>query len=76
MKRRTRTIPSEEKDAAYFEKRARNNESAKRSREARRIKEQQIQERLIFLEHEHSRLLLENQTIRYQLSQLHAFSHS
>lgn len=73
-KRRIRTVPSEEKDSAYYEKRARNNESAKRSRDARRFKEQQIQERLVFLEHEHSRLLMENQTIRYQLAQLQAFS--
>jgi hypothetical protein len=71
FKRRSRTVPTEEKDAVYYEKRARNNESAKRSRDSRRIKEQQIQERITFLEHENSRLSMENQAIRYQLSQLH-----
>lgn len=72
-KRRSRLVPTEEKDATYYEKRARNNESAKRSRDSRRFKEQQIQERADFLQHENSRLTLENQTIRYQLSQLHLF---
>jgi hypothetical protein len=72
LKKRSRTIPAEEKDAVYYEKRARNNESAKRSRDIRRIKEEQIQERVNFLEHENSRLLMENQAILYQISQLHA----
>jgi hypothetical protein len=71
-KKRSRTIPDEAKDAIYYEKRARNNESAKRSRDTRRIKEEQIQERLNFLEHENTRLAMENQAIRYQLSQFHA----
>lgn len=72
FKKRARAVPPEQKDSAYFEKRARNNESAKRSRDARRLKEQQTQERLAYLEHENSRLLMENQALRYQLSQLHA----
>ena len=72
FKKRARAVPPEQKDSAYYEKRARNNESAKRSRDARRLKEQQTQERLTYLEHENSRLLMENQALRYQLSQLHA----
>jgi hypothetical protein len=72
LKKRSRTVPSEQKDATYYEKRARNNDSAKRSRDARRVKEQHVQGRVSYLEHEHSRLLMENQAIRYQLSQLHA----
>ncbi|CAF2980539.1 unnamed protein product [Rotaria socialis] len=72
FKKRARAVPPEQKDSAYFEKRARNNESAKRSRDARRQKEQQTQDRLNCLEHENSRLLMENQALRYQLSQLHA----
>lgn len=71
VKKQTRTIPDEEKDASYFEKRARNNQSAKRSRDTRRIREQQIQDRVQFLEQENSRLAMENQTIRYQISQFH-----
>jgi hypothetical protein len=72
FKKRARAVPPEQKDSAYFEKRARNNESAKRSRDARRLKEQHTQDRLTYLEHENSRLLMENQALRYQLSQLHA----
>ncbi|CAF1097983.1 unnamed protein product [Adineta ricciae] len=70
-KRRPRLVPDNEKDANYYEKRTRNNESAKRSRDARRTKEQQIQDRVMFLQQENARLAFENQTIRYQLSQLH-----
>jgi hypothetical protein len=69
-KRRSRLVPVEEKDETYYQKRARNNESAKRSRDLRRIKEEQIQGRAMFLEHENSRLALENQAIRYRISQL------
>lgn len=71
FKKRSRPVPDQDKDVVYYEKRARNNESAKRSRDARRTKEQQIQDRVNFLEHENSRLHMENQAIRYQLSQLH-----
>ncbi|UJR08713.1 hypothetical protein I4U23_012970 [Adineta vaga] len=73
MKRRPRLVPVEEKDESYYDKRARNNESAKRSRDTRRMKEQEIQDRAQFLQQENSRLAFENQTIRYQLSQLHLF---
>lgn len=72
FKKRARAVPPEQKDSAYYEKRARNNESAKRSRDSRRQKEQLTQERLACLEHENSRLIMENQALRYQLSQLHA----
>lgn len=72
FKKRARAVPPEQKDSTYYEKRARNNESAKRSRDARRQKEQLTQDRLSYLEHENSRLLMENQTLRFQLSQLHA----
>jgi hypothetical protein len=72
FKKRARAVPPEQKDSAYYEKRQRNNESAKRSRDARRHKEQETQNRLIYLENENARLAMDNQTLRYQLSQLHA----
>ena len=72
VKKRSRTMPEEEKDGLYFEKRARNNQSAKRSRDARRIREEQIQERVTFFQQENSRLARENQAIRYQISQMQA----
>ncbi|CAF2197041.1 unnamed protein product [Rotaria magnacalcarata] len=74
FKKRSRTVPPEDKDTTYYEKRSRNNDSAKRSRDARRIKEQLIQERVNFLQHENFRLSMENQSIRYQLSQLNMLS--
>ena len=42
----------EGKDAQYFERRRKNNEAAKRSRDARRMKEQEIAIRRQFLEQE------------------------
>ncbi|CAF1074568.1 unnamed protein product [Didymodactylos carnosus] len=72
-KKRVRPVPQEQKDATYFEKRARNNESAKRSRDARRQKEQQIQDRVCFLEHENFQLKTENAMLRHELQRLHAF---
>jgi len=72
FKKRARAVPPEQKDAAYYEKRIRNNESAKRSRDARRQKEQQTQEHLARLERENSRLLMENQALHYQLAQFSA----
>jgi hypothetical protein len=72
FKKRSRTVPVEEKDAVYYEKRARNNESAKRSRDSRRIKEEKIQERVNILQYENTRLSMENENIRYQISQIRA----
>jgi hypothetical protein len=42
--------PDPHKDNSYWEKRKKNNESAKRSREARRMKEEQIALRVVYLE--------------------------
>lgn len=37
-----RTIPEEQKDEKYFERRKRNNEAAKKSRDARKIREDRV----------------------------------
>lgn len=47
---------SEEKDAAYWVRRRKNNEAAKRSRDARRAKEDEIAIRAAFLEQENLKL--------------------
>ncbi|XP_050676847.1 uncharacterized protein LOC126973551 [Leptidea sinapis] len=47
-----RPIPSELKDEKYFERRRRNNQAAKKSRDARRMREDQVQHTYI-----HSRLV-------------------
>uniref|UniRef100_A0A8C5WCT9 D-box binding PAR bZIP transcription factor n=1 Tax=Leptobrachium leishanense TaxID=445787 RepID=A0A8C5WCT9_9ANUR len=47
-------VPDEQKDEKYWNRRYKNNEAAKRSRDARRLKENQITVRAAFLEKENS----------------------
>ena len=56
-------VPSESKDERYWQKRVKNNIAARRSREARRLKENQIALRAAFLEKE-------NNTLRCQLVEM------
>jgi len=73
-----------EKDHAYWERRKKNNEAAKRSREARRAKEDELAIRAAFLEHENAQLKGELQkmysmykslcSMYYQLSQMSPIS--
>ncbi|CAG9574880.1 unnamed protein product [Danaus chrysippus] len=51
-----RPIPSELKDEKYFERRRRNNQAAKKSRDARRMREDQIAWRACVLEQENASL--------------------
>ena len=51
-KRKKQFVPEELKNNKYWAKRSKNNEAAKRSREARRLKENQIAMRARFLEEE------------------------
>jgi hypothetical protein len=55
-KRKKSYVPSGSKDEKYWEKRVKNNIAARRSREARRLKENQIALRAAFLEKENSAL--------------------
>lgn len=59
-----RPIPDEQKDAKYYEKRKRNNEAAKKSRDARKIREDRIAFQAAFLEQENS--LLKAQVVALQ----------
>jgi len=47
-----RPVPDDEKDAGYWERRKKNNMAAKRSRESRRNRDNQVTERTAFLENE------------------------
>lgn len=71
--RRT-SIPSPQeldgKDASYWEKRRKNNEAAKRSRDARRAKEDEIAIRAAFLEQENLKLKYEVVTLRNETAKL------
>jgi len=55
-KRKKAFVPTDQKDNRYWEKREKNNVAARRSREARRLKENQIALRTAYLERENSQL--------------------
>lgn len=58
------------KDQAYWERRKKNNEAAKKSRDARRAKEDEIAIRAAFLERENVRLKLELASLRTETDRL------
>ncbi|XP_076282191.1 transcription factor giant [Lasioglossum baleicum] len=67
------TLPTstvDEKDAAYWERRRKNNEAAKRSRDARRAKEDEIAIRAAFLEQENIKLRYELVALRNETAKL------
>ena len=63
----TRGRGGEGKDEAYWERRRKNNEAAKRSRDARRLKENEIAVRANFLEQENIQLKMELVQLRTEL---------
>ncbi|XP_029446101.1 thyrotroph embryonic factor [Rhinatrema bivittatum] len=60
-------VPSEAKDERYWIRRKKNNVAAKRSRDARRLKENQITIRAAFLEKENTALRLEVTELRKEV---------
>lgn len=58
------------KDRVYREKRRKNNESAKRSRDARRLKEEQIALRVVYLEQENLQLSTEVALLQNEIEKL------
>ncbi|XP_076023707.1 thyrotroph embryonic factor-like [Genypterus blacodes] len=66
-KARKMLVPDEQKDDKYWCRRVKNNEAAKRSRDARRLKENQISVRAAFLERENSALRQEVADMRKEL---------
>lgn len=69
-KKRPHLTPDNQKDEMYWEKRQKNNESAKRSREARRMKEEQIALRVVFLEQENLQLRTEVSLLKSEIEKL------
>ncbi|XP_023562523.1 D site-binding protein isoform X1 [Octodon degus] len=65
-------VPEEQKDEKYWSRRYKNNEAAKRSRDARRLKENQITVRAAFLEKENALLRQEVVAVRQELSHYRA----
>ncbi|XP_046743077.1 thyrotroph embryonic factor [Diprion similis] len=82
MRRTTAKSPSlptstmDEKDAAYWERRRKNNEAAKRSRDARRAKEDEIAIRAAFLEQENIKLKYELVALRNETAKLRCMVYS
>ena len=73
MRRTKSPLPTgivDDKDAAYWERRRKNNEAAKRSRDARRAKEDEIAIRAAFLEQEYVRLKYENALLKEENSKM------
>ncbi|EDW00753.1 uncharacterized protein LOC6560977 [Drosophila grimshawi] len=62
-----RPIPDAQKDAKYYERRKRNNEAAKKSRDARKIREDRIAFRAALLEQENSILRAQILALRDEL---------
>jgi hypothetical protein len=62
--KKRRPVPVENKDPLYWEKRRKNNESAKRSRDIRRSKEEHISVRVVYLEQENLQLRTEVALLR------------
>ena len=63
-------LPDDQKDALYWERRRKNNEAAKRSRDARRAKEDEIAIRAAYLEQENLRLKVEVAALRNETAKL------
>jgi leukemia factor-related protein len=63
-------VPDEQKDIKYWARRRKNNMAAKRSRDARRMKENQIAMRASFLEKENVKLRQEIDRIQKENSML------
>ncbi|XP_031830498.1 transcription factor giant [Nomia melanderi] len=70
------TSTVDEKDAAYWERRRKNNEAAKRSRDARRAKEDEIAIRAAFLEQENLKLKYELIALRNETAKLRCLVYS
>ncbi|XP_076661598.1 transcription factor giant isoform X2 [Halictus rubicundus] len=70
------TSTVDEKDAAYWERRRKNNEAAKRSRDARRAKEDEIAIRAAFLEQENMKLRYELVALRNETAKLRCMVYS
>lgn len=69
-RKRPRTLPDEQKDESYWERRRKNNEAAKRSRDMRRAKEDEIAIRAALLEQENLKLRVEVASLKTETAKL------
>ncbi|KAI7803657.1 nuclear factor, interleukin 3 regulated, member 6 [Triplophysa rosa] len=66
VRRRREFIPSENKDEGYWDKRKKNNEAAKRSREKRRVNDMVLENRVLALLEENARLRAELLALKFR----------
>lgn len=69
-RKRPKSLPDEQKDEAYWERRRKNNDAAKRSRDARRAKEDEIALRAALLEQENLKLRVEVAALKTETARL------
>lgn len=72
-KKKAQPVPPHLKDDGYFERRRRNNESARRSRESRRVKEDQTHYKLMLLEAQNTQLQQQVLSLRAELERTQLF---
>lgn len=72
LRRKREFIPEDKKDATYWEKRRKNNEAAKRSREKRRVNDYVLETRLVSLSEENARLRAELLTLKLRYGLLNS----
>ncbi|XP_034738461.1 nuclear factor, interleukin 3 regulated, member 4 [Etheostoma cragini] len=70
-RRKREFIPEERKDALYWEKRRKNNEAAKRSREKRRMNDYVLETHLMAMKEENARLSAELMAIKVRFGLIH-----
>ena len=75
-KKRPLNIPDNLKDDGYWDKRKKNNDSAKRSRDGRRMKEEQIAMRVVYLEQENLQLRTESSLLKNEIEKLRCMLYS
>lgn len=71
QRRKREFIPEDKKDALYWEKRRKNNEAAKRSREKRRMNDYVLESHLTALKEENARLSAELITLKLHFGLVH-----
>ncbi|OWK12305.1 hypothetical protein Celaphus_00003258 [Cervus elaphus hippelaphus] len=76
VRRQREFMPEEKKDTVYWEKRRKNNEAAKRSREKRRLNDAALEGRLAALLEENALLRAELRALKHRFGLLPATGHS
>ncbi|KAK6182336.1 hypothetical protein SNE40_010046 [Patella caerulea] len=69
--KKAKPVPVDKKDDSYWERRRKNNDAAKRSRDSRRMKEEEIAMRAAFLEQENLKLRAQVAILKNETTKLH-----